>query len=49
MMRRATVVAVALLGAAAGAHAQDVELRARAGVRVPDAYNARVRAQPDVF
>ena len=49
MMRRAALCTVALLGAAAVAHGQDVELRARAGVRLPDAYFARVRAQPDIF
>ena len=41
-----------LLCASAGAlpvAAQDVEVRARAGVRLPDAYYARIRADADFF
>jgi M6 family metalloprotease-like protein len=48
-MRRVLIAIAGLLITTASVHAQDVELRARAGVLLPAAYFARVRAEPDVF
>ena len=48
-MTRRLITSLMLLGTAVTAHAQDVEVRARAGVRLPDEYYARIAAQPDLF